>query len=62
MTSGVGVAATKIDKVAMIEAKAVSRMFSILTLSLLHASFILFPYTHCNSIEGDWTRSSDDAQ
>jgi hypothetical protein len=39
-TSGVGVAATRREKVAMIvEVKAMNRMFAILTLSFIHASF-----------------------
>ena len=42
MTSGVGVAATRREKAAMIEVKAVNRMFAMLTLSLLHASFYPF--------------------
>ena len=39
-TSGIGDAATRRVKVAMIdEVKAVNRMFAILTLSFIHASF-----------------------
>jgi hypothetical protein len=39
-TSGVGVAATRRKKVAMIDdVKAMNRMFAILTLSFIHASF-----------------------
>ena len=39
-TSGIGVAATRREKVAMIdEVRAVNRMFAILTLSFIHASF-----------------------
>ena len=49
VTSGVGVAATRREKAAMIEVKAVNRMFAMLTLSLLHASFYLFfPFTQCH--------------
>ena len=46
-TSGIGVAATRREKVAMIdEVKTMNRMFGILILSFIHASFYSLPFTH----------------
>ena len=50
-TSGVGVAATRRDKAAMIvEDTAVNRMFAILTFSFIRASFYPLFRVHCSHI------------